>query len=387
MCNLASVTRVKSLYGSILLFSILAFLFFPSSVFGAPVADAGDDQEVVSGMTVFLDATGSSGDIMSYEWTQTSGPTIDLGEQASTAQPSFIAPTVSSETELIFYLTVMNNLEETDSDTVSIWVYPGNGGEGPVADAGDNQICNEGDTVVLNGAESAGTGLIYEWIQTSGTQVSLDQDTSDQPVFIAPQSGGEMSTLTFQLTVTDSEQRSDTDWVVVNVFPAGVTVDFTPQGNPLGIRVDSASILNRFNIVSPDVYTSTINAGGPEPEALPHGLVDIGISSQDVITATGAYTATATFYLPTTALPGYGWAKLSLNANTWIDFSDNIVFNPNRTVVTVTLADGGPGDDNPAAGIIDDPSGLALMPSADNEDGSENGGGGSGCFIMICLPQ
>jgi K319L-like, PKD domain len=387
MCNLTSITGVKGIYGSILIFFLVAFSFYPDYVLGAPVADAGDDQEVVSDQTVNLDATGSSGNIIAYEWIQTSGPTIDLGEQSYIAQPSFIAPTVAGETELVFFLSVIDNLEETDSDTVSIWVYPGQGGVGPNADAGDNQICNQGDTVILDGTESTGTGITYEWIQTSGADVSLDQDTSMQPSFVAPDSGGEMSTLIFNLTVTDSGQNSDTDTVVVQVFPENVTIDITPDGNPLGIRVDNGSILTRYIITSSEVYTSTITVTGQAPLDLPHGLTDIGISSQDVITETGVYTSTATFFLPTAAPPDHGWAKLSLRTNEWIDFSEHIVFNPNRTVVTVTLTDGGPGDDNPALGIIDDPSGLALIPAADDDDNAGDGGDGGSCFIMMCLPH
>jgi len=385
MCNLTSAPNVKSVYVSILLFTLLALFSFPGYVSAAPVADAGNDQEVVSDQTVVLDATGSSGNIIAYEWTQTSGINIYLGDQAYTAQPSFLAPTVAAETELIFSLSVIDNLEETDSDTVSIWVYPPQGGEGPLADAGDNQICHEGNTVTLDGAESTGTAITYKWIQTSGTDVSLDQDTSVGPRFDAPDAGQEMSTLVFQLTVTDSGQNSDTDWVVVHVFPTGVAVGTTPDDNPLGLRVDNASILTRFAITSSEVYTSTITITGQAPLDLPHGLADIGISSQDVITETGVYTATATFFLPTAALPDYGWAKLSLITNAWMDFSEHVVFNPNRTVVTVTLTDGGPGDDNPALGVIDDPSGLALMPAVDNDDDTGNGGDSGGCFIMMCL--
>ena len=72
----------------------------------------------------------------------------------------------------------------------------------------------------------------------------------------------------------------------------------------------------------------------------------------------------------------------------WIDFSDHVVFNPDRTVVTMTLTDGGPRDDNAAAGIIDDPSGLALMATGgEYADTGGGGGGSSGCFIMTCWPR
>lgn len=388
MDNVTSIKMPKSVSGSILLFLLCVSFFCPASVWAAPVANAGDDQEVVSGETVNLDATGSTGNIILYYWTQTAGPYIDLGEQVWTAQPSFEAPEVQEETVLTFYLEVTDNLEDIDSDSVSIWVYPGqNGGDGPTADAGDDQHCNESDSVTLNGS-GTGEEISYQWVQTGGSLVSLVPTDSAQPSFEAPPAGGAMSTLTFQLTVTDAYGKTDTDSVAVYVFPEGVAVEITPDGDPLGIRVSSGSILGRYIITSPDAITSTISGQGPEPVDLPHGLADISIGSGGPITSTVTFTSTATFFLPTAALPKYGWAKLSRNLG-WMDFSDHVVFNPSRTVVTMTLTDGGPGDDNPAVGIIDDPCGLALMATdgKDADSGGGGGGGSSGCFIMTCWPR
>lgn len=385
MDNVTSSKMVKSVLGSILLFLLCVSFFCPTSVLAAPVANAGDDQEVVSGQTVNLDATGSTGDNLDYYWNQTNGPYVDLGDQAFIEQPSFIAPEVQAETEITFILQVLDSLEQFDSDSVSIWVYP----EGPSADAGEDQHCNEGDIVFLDGTGSTGTEIIYAWEQTGGRDVALAQAASAQPSFEAPSAGGAMSALTFELTVTDAGAKTDTAAVIVNVFPVDVAVEITPYGDPLGIRVSHGSTLSRYIISTPDTYTQTVGAQGEEPVDLPHGLADISIESDFPITATEVYSTTTTFYLPTAALPDYGWAKLSFKGG-WIDFSDHVVFNPDRTVVTMTLTDGGPGDDNAAAGIIDDPSGLALMAAGDDDNDSDSGGGGggsSGCFIMTCWPR
>lgn len=60
-----------------------------------PIADAGPDQTVDSGATVHLDGSGSSvngrSPIASYQWTQTSGPTVTLDDPTS-ANSSFTAP-------------------------------------------------------------------------------------------------------------------------------------------------------------------------------------------------------------------------------------------------------------------------------------------------------
>jgi hypothetical protein len=90
-----------------------------------PTADAGSDETVTPGSTVTLDASGSSdpdGDPLSFSWTQTGGPSVDLaGEE--TATPEFTAPEVDSATTLTFDLTVSDG-RETDTDTVSVTVEP-----------------------------------------------------------------------------------------------------------------------------------------------------------------------------------------------------------------------------------------------------------------------
>lgn len=77
-----------------------------------PVADAGKDQAVIEGTTVQLDGTGSTpGDypIALYQWTY-SGAAITLSD-ANTAQPTFVAPSVSTGGAI---LTI--TLTVTDSD-------------------------------------------------------------------------------------------------------------------------------------------------------------------------------------------------------------------------------------------------------------------------------
>ena len=66
MDNMPSSKRFKSVFGFTLLFLFCLSFFYPASVLAAPVANAGDDQEVVSGETVDLDASGSTGDSLTY---------------------------------------------------------------------------------------------------------------------------------------------------------------------------------------------------------------------------------------------------------------------------------------------------------------------------------
>lgn len=85
----------------------------------APVASAGDNQEVYEGATVTLDASESYDDEgydIYYEWTAPSGITLS---STTDAQPTFTAPEVTEDTEYEFTLTVDNGGLTTDA-TVTV---------------------------------------------------------------------------------------------------------------------------------------------------------------------------------------------------------------------------------------------------------------------------
>jgi hypothetical protein len=88
------------------------------------------------------------------------------------------------------------------------------------ADAGSAQTVNEGDTVVLDGSKSKLPGGIdtYQWQQTGGTPtVTLLEADTAKASFTAPDVGAGGTTLKFQLTVSNSSGKSDTDATTVTV--------------------------------------------------------------------------------------------------------------------------------------------------------------------------
>jgi serine protease len=90
----------------------------------APVAIAGSAQTVDAQASVTLDGSDSTdpdGNIDSFRWLQTAGPSVTLSNIAIAA-PRFTAPDVSSDTLLTFQLTVTDNNGSTDSATVSVTV-------------------------------------------------------------------------------------------------------------------------------------------------------------------------------------------------------------------------------------------------------------------------
>jgi hypothetical protein len=114
------------------------------------------------------------------------------------------------------------------------------------------------------------------------------------------------------------------------------------------------------------------------PENLIYGLIDFKIKVD-----TPGSSTTVTILLPESVPEGYKWYKYSPTQG-WYDFSANVSLNSERNQLSITLVDGGTGDDDGEQnGIIVDPSGLGLAPadSASTDTGSSGGGGSGGCFI------
>lgn len=94
-----------------------------SGVNTPPVADAGEDEEVLDGTIVQLDGSGSydpDGDELAYAWSQISGPNVILfGENSVT--PTFIATDAG---EVVIQLVVNDGEEDSQPDEVTIIVLP-----------------------------------------------------------------------------------------------------------------------------------------------------------------------------------------------------------------------------------------------------------------------
>jgi peptidoglycan/xylan/chitin deacetylase (PgdA/CDA1 family) len=199
----------------------------------APIANAGYDTTVKGNNTVMLDGSGSKdpdGTIASYRWTQVSGDNVSLSDP-SAIQPTFVTPTVTSDTKLSFVLTVTDDSGQSANDTVIVNVKNTANNVPPVAKlsatsltltVGESSMLDAGASFDLNGDP-----LNYTFTQTSGTNGSLvvDSNNSAKATFIAPSVASD-ETATIQVTVTDDSGASDQ----ANV---AITVKFTRQTTTL----------------------------------------------------------------------------------------------------------------------------------------------------------
>ena len=262
----------------------------------------------------------------------------------------------------------------------------------PVADAGSDHSVVEGQTVTLDGSQSSDPNdvvAVYEWTQLSGPTVWLSDENAVKPTFVAPPIT-QQSTITFELTVFDTGGYSDSDTVEIDIsdngiqgLPNDVTTFYTATGMVMGIKTDSQSGLASLHTIDP--ASNSISDRKGMPENLKYGLIDFTIAVGNPGRST-----TVTIFLLEPMPKEYTWYKYIRRLG-WTDYSAFVSINDARDQISLTLVDGGTGDDDEEQNsIIEDPSGPGTAPAnsavpdigSNGSSSSGGGGGGSGgCFI------
>ena len=280
------------------------------TVNNAPTALAGDAEEVNEGVLVSLDGSGSSDtdeDTFSYHWLLTAISGDEAITNASVtldtttpSQPTFTTPDVAKDTVLTFELTVSDSNDATHKDTVEITVN-----NAPTALAGDAEEVNEGVLVSLDGSGSSDTDedtFSYHWLLTAisgdeaitNASITLDTTTPSQPTFTTPDVAKD-TVLTFELTVSDSNDATHKD-----------TVEITVNNAPTALAGDDREVNESVEVTLDGSGSSDVNSGGIVSYAWIEvkddgigNLVEVG-SSTVPLTHTGS---SASFTAPTLSSP------------------------------------------------------------------------------------
>jgi hypothetical protein len=200
----------------------------------APVANAGDDQNVSAGTLVRLDGTLSTDanfDALTYKWdwmSQPSGSSLTLSSSAS-PKPTF-TPLVAGT--YVLTLTVNDGKLSSSPDPITITTSTAN--SAPVAVAGADQNMLLGDEVTLDGTSSTdanGDTLTYKWTlsKPSGSLISLSSDSVASPTFTPDVSGVYVASLVVNDTKSYSANQSLTRITVSSANVAPVASAGTAQ--------------------------------------------------------------------------------------------------------------------------------------------------------------
>ncbi len=187
----------------------------------APVANAGNNQTITAPEnSVGLNGSSSfdlDGTIVTYSWTQLSGPVTAVFINNGTATPTVSGLVVGTYT---FKLTVTDNDGASSSDQVTVTVNAAVSkiNQMPVAVAGtDTTIYLPASTYLLNAASSYdpdGSISSYQWQELSGPNTAIASSMNNEQVDLANLQAGVYE---FQLTVTDNEGGSSVASIKVTV--------------------------------------------------------------------------------------------------------------------------------------------------------------------------
>ncbi len=229
----------------------------------APLANAGKDRTVSTGVAVVLDgsqSTDADGDELSYKWTllrSRIGAGLSIVDNTS-VNASF-TPKVNGTYTI--QLVVNDGTVDSQIDTVTITAVTELVNTPPIANAGLDKSAFIGSPVFLDGSKSSdaqGDTLTYLWSSLSQPEGSdfVIADISAAKTTFTPDVAGEY---VFQLTVSDGVNESVTD-----------TVTFTFKEQPVlgeNVPVILKTVMSDFaSYASSDI---TINA----PEIAENGAV------------------------------------------------------------------------------------------------------------------
>ena len=205
----------------------------------APVVNAGSDHTLkLPANSVRLTGTArdDDGEITSYRWTKVNGGNATL---SGAETPNLMVSDLAAGT-YVFRLTAHDNDGANASDDVVVRVNEADN-KPPVADAGaDNTVQLPQDRTQLQGRGQDEDGNIvrYRWTQIGGPAAQLAGQES--PLLTV--SGLREGTYAFRLTVTDDDDVSASDDVLVHVIKGSNTPPVVSAGPDHRLRLPENSL-------------------------------------------------------------------------------------------------------------------------------------------------
>ncbi|WP_026812697.1 PKD domain-containing protein [Arenibacter certesii] len=234
-----------------------------------PLANAGNDKIItLPGTTsATFNGTGTDPDggvIVSYEWTQQSGPNMASlsGENTTNLTVTgLIAGTY------VFRLTVTDDENETGTDDVKLMVQT-SGSSAPLVSAGtDQSITLPTNNIILNGTGSDpdGGAVNFLWTKVSGPTAALSGTTTASLTANNLVEGSYV----FRLTVTDDENDTSFDEVGLTVLPqpsSGFALRINAGGPQVTLGTDNFAADQYASGGS--LYSASVAIGGTQDDEL-----------------------------------------------------------------------------------------------------------------------
>jgi hypothetical protein len=295
----------------------------------SPVANAGTDRLAVlplNSITINGSATDNDGEIMTYEWSQSSGAPLTL---TNSALPNLTVSDLGIG-QYTFKLRVLDDGDAEDSDEMILTVSDVDVNQPPVASAGpDRSLVLPTNSIVLNGSafDPEGNVASYLWNKVSGGNAVLTNSANAQLTV----SGLELGVYSFRLRIKDEQGLSATDNMTLNVLPENTNqnpvVNAGPDKNikfPQDQSTINATVSDSDGAIT-SISWSKLSGGnvvlGNETS------LDLALSELEIdqyvfeITATDDNDATATDAMMLSVLPENANSPPTVNAGTDIQLS------------------------------------------------------------------
>ncbi|WKV12902.1 PKD domain-containing protein [Marivirga harenae] len=186
-----------------------------------PVANAGSNKNITlpkDSVDIIGSGTDEDGEIVSYQWTQSSGPasaTLINENQATLEVKDLIAG------QYRFEITVTDNDGDSDVDDLQVTVNEENN-ISPNVNAGNNRNLNlPTNSITINGVATDSDGSVesIEWTQVSGPSAGILTNISTLNLTASGLIEGDY---VFRLSATDDDGAQASDEVTVTVIPEDV---------------------------------------------------------------------------------------------------------------------------------------------------------------------